>query len=73
MNRHDSSHEPLPDRPDAPDVPDDVLQRDAAVVEEAEPPGGPFRSWGFLYLLLIVYAVLTIIALWIVTLTMNAA
>lgn len=73
MNRDDGSREPLPDRPDAPDVPDDVLRRDAAVVEEAEPPGGPFRSWGSLYLLLIVYAVLTIVALWIVTLAMNAA
>lgn len=70
MNRHDGSHEPLPDHPEAPD---DVLPRAAVVVEEAEPPGGPFRSWGSLYLLLIVYAVLTIVALWILTLAMNAA
>jgi len=36
--------EPLPEHSDAPDAPDDVLSRDAAVVEEAEPPGGPFRA-----------------------------
>jgi len=65
--------EPLPEHSDAPDAPDDVLSRDAAVVEEAEPPGGPFRSWGSLYLLLIVYAVLTIVVLRVLTLAMNAS
>lgn len=39
--------------------------------EGADPPGGPFGSWGRLYATLAVYGVVTIVLLWWLTRTMN--
>jgi hypothetical protein len=58
--------------PTPPDAnPRDTEPRDPDGVQDSDPPGGPFRSWGGLYLTLILYGVGTIVLLYVLTRVLN--